>query len=134
MINVESAPVFRGNAIAAPQARPNSTAAAGTALPRSSIHDDELAWRRGRDAHTRAARDEARAMPSLERDYEERNPWLLNVGVDPAMGPRVPHGASRTWFAASACHKHNICGSPKFVAEKLASCGPRYQDWIRLAP
>ena len=29
--------------------------------------------------------DEAHAMPYLERAYDQRNPWLLNVQVDPAM-------------------------------------------------
>jgi TolB-like protein len=29
--------------------------------------------------------DEAHAMSCLERAYDERNPWLLNVQVDPAM-------------------------------------------------
>jgi TolB-like protein/DNA-binding winged helix-turn-helix (wHTH) protein len=37
-------------------------------------------------AHLYAAlHDEAHAMPYLERAYEERNPWLLNVTVDPGM-------------------------------------------------
>ena len=29
--------------------------------------------------------DELHAMSCLERAYDERNPWLLNVQVDPAM-------------------------------------------------
>lgn len=31
--------------------------------------------------------DEAHAMSYLERAYDECNPWLLNVPVDPAMDP-----------------------------------------------
>jgi tetratricopeptide (TPR) repeat protein len=31
--------------------------------------------------------DEAHAMSYLERAYDERNPWLLSVPVDPAMDP-----------------------------------------------
>ena len=30
--------------------------------------------------------DEARTIQYLERAYEERDPWLLNLQVDPAMG------------------------------------------------
>jgi TolB-like protein/DNA-binding winged helix-turn-helix (wHTH) protein len=37
-------------------------------------------------AHLYAAlNDEAHAMPYLERAYGERNPWLLNLSVDPGM-------------------------------------------------
>jgi hypothetical protein len=31
--------------------------------------------------------DEAHAMSCLERAYDERNPWLLSVPVDPATDP-----------------------------------------------
>ncbi len=37
-------------------------------------------------AHQYAAlNDAAHAMRYLERAYDERNPWLLNVQVDPGM-------------------------------------------------
>jgi TolB-like protein/Tfp pilus assembly protein PilF len=39
-------------------------------------------------AHLYAAlKDTAHAMPYLERAYDERNPWLLNVQSDPGMDP-----------------------------------------------
>ena len=55
--------------------------------------------------------DEADAMPCLERAYDEHNPWLLNVQVDPAMdsvrsSPRFRDLVRRIGLPVSASAKN----------------------------
>jgi TolB-like protein/DNA-binding winged helix-turn-helix (wHTH) protein/Tfp pilus assembly protein PilF len=55
--------------------------------------------------------DEADAMPCLERAYDEHNPWLLNVQVDPAMdsvrsSPRFRDLVRRIGLPVSASDKN----------------------------
>jgi len=56
-------------------------------------------------AHVCHADDEAHAMFFLERAYDERNPRLLDLQVDPALDHLRVHPVFATWSVAWSCRQ-----------------------------